>query len=72
MLGEEILLELANGPFHASIFVILFILLLNGHISEVHVQVLHVCLVCGVPGRRKATKATPAQAAARWYHKGSA
>ena len=72
MLGEEILLELANGPLHASVLIILFVFLLNGHICEVHVQVLHVCLVCSVPGRRKATKATPAQAAACWYHKGSA
>lgn len=45
MLGQQALLQLADGPLHASVLVILLILLLDGHISEVHVQVLHVCFV---------------------------
>ena len=60
MLGQEVLLKLADWPFHACVLIIFIILLLNGHICEVHVQILHVSLVCSVPGGREPAEATPA------------
>lgn len=50
VLGQQVLLELADRPFHASILIVLLILLLNCHVGQVHVQVLHVGLVQGVAG----------------------
>lgn len=45
VLGEQVLLQLADGPLHAGAFIILLILLLNGHIGEVHVQILQIGLI---------------------------
>ena len=50
ILGQQVLLELADRPLHASVLIILLILLLDCHIGQVHVQVLHVGLVQGVAG----------------------
>ena len=61
MLGQKILLELADWPFHASVLIILVVLLLDGNVGEMHVKVLHVCLVRSIPGRRETAEATPAQ-----------
>ena len=60
MLGQEVLLELADWPFHACVLIILIIFLLNGHICEMHVQIFHISLVCSVPGGREPAKTTPA------------
>lgn len=49
MLGQEVLFQLADWPFHACILIILLILLLNGNICEMHVQVFQVCFVQGIP-----------------------
>ena len=50
MFGQQVLLELADGPLHACVLIVLLVLLLNGYVGQVHVQILHVGFVEGVAG----------------------